>query len=140
MLHLNKLFIQLLIWPSLLAMPVWAHKVKVSNQVGATLHIEPTDQARAKEPAIVWFALTKKGGQIIPLSDCQCQLQVFKLPRKKFVMQPALRSINAEQYQGIPSARVLFPESGAYLLELSGRPQAGRQFQPFKLQFELTAR
>jgi hypothetical protein len=121
-----------------LTMPALAHKVKVSNQVGATLHIEPTDQARANESTVIWFALTKKGGQIIPLRQCDCQLQVFKLPGKTVVLQPALRSINAEKYQGIPSAQVLFKDPGAYRLELSGRPRAGQNFQPFKLQFELT--
>jgi hypothetical protein len=121
-----------------LTMPALAHKVKISNQVGATLHIEPTDQARANESTVIWFALTKKGGQIIPLRQCDCQLQVFKLPSKTAILQPALRSINAEKYQGIPSAQVLFKNPGAYRLALSGRPRAGQNFQPFQLQFELT--
>ncbi len=115
-----------------------AHKVKTSNEIGATLHIEPADRARTNEQTTVWFALTKKGGQTVPLSNCQCQLQVLQLPGKNILMQPALRSINAEKYQGIPSATVLFKQPGSYLLELSGQPQAGEKFQPFKLQFDLT--
>jgi hypothetical protein len=115
-----------------------AHKVKTSNEIGATIHIEPADRPRTNEQTIVWFALTQKGGQTVPLSDCQCQLQVLQLPSKKAVMQPSLQPINAEKYQGIPSATVLFQQPGAYLLELSGQPQAGANFQPFKLQFDLT--
>ncbi len=139
MLHPNSFVLRLMIGTSIscLATPVLAHKVKISNQIGATLHIEPDDQARVNKPAVIWFALTKKGGQVVPLSQCQCQLQVFKLPSKKAVMQPQLRSINAEKYRGIPSTTVLFKQPGAYRLELSGWPQGGANFQPFKLQFEV---
>ena len=38
---------------------VKAHTVKVSNGIGATIHIEPNDRARAGEVAPTWFALTK---------------------------------------------------------------------------------
>jgi hypothetical protein len=137
----NNIWIALLIIISSLlgfTIPAITHKVKVSNQVGATLHIEPTDQARANEPTVIWFALTKKGGQIIPLRQCDCQLQVFKLPGKKAILQPTLRSINAEKYQGIPSAQVLFKDPGVYRLALSGQPQDDLNFEPFQLQFEIT--
>jgi hypothetical protein len=139
MTYFNNLNI-LMIWftISCLTLPVMAHKVKTSNEIGATLHVEPADRPRTNEQTIIWFALTQKGGQTVPLSDCQCQLQVLQLPSKKSVIQPALRSINAEKYQGIPSATVFFQQPGAYLLELSGQPQAGANFQPFKLQFDVT--
>ncbi len=138
--RLNKIVSRLMIWASVssLALPVLAHKVKTNNEIGATLHVEPADQARTNEQTVVWFALTQKGGQTVPLRQCQCQLQVLQLPSKKSVMQPALRSINAEKYQGIPSATVLFKQPGAYLLELSGQPAAGTKFPPFQLQFDLT--
>ncbi len=138
--HLDKIVSRLILGASIssLALPVLAHKVKTSNEIGATLHVEPADQARTNEQTVVWFALTQKGGQTVPLSQCQCQLQVLQLPSKKLVTQPALRSINAEKYQGIPSATVLFKQPGAYLLELSGQPVAGKKFSPFKLQFDLT--
>jgi hypothetical protein len=131
---------RLIIWFSIsgLALPVLAHKVKTSNEIGATIHVEPADRARTNEQTVIWFALTRKGGQTVPLRDCQCQLQVLQLPSKQAVMQPGLQPINAEKYQGIPSATVLFQQPGAYLLELSGQPQAGANFQPFKLQFDLT--
>lgn len=130
---------QIIFWmsTSVLAMPVLAHQVKTSNEIGSTIHVEPADRARTNEQTVVWFALTRKGGQTVPLKDCQCQLQILQLPGKKLVMQPALQPINAEKYQSIPSATVLFKQAGAYVLELSGQPQAGISFQPFKLQFDL---
>lgn len=138
--YFKRLVSQFILWTSIssLALPALAHKVKTSDEIGATLHVEPADRARTNEQTVVWFALTQKGGQTVPLSQCQCQLQVLQMPGKKSVMQPALRSITAEKYQGIPSATVLFKQPGAYVLELSGQPQAGAKFQPFKLQFDLT--
>ncbi len=135
----NNLVSKLIVWASIssLALPVQAHKVKTSGAIGATLHVEPNDQARAQEPVVVWFALTRSGGQVVPLKQCQCQLQVIQLPSKKSVMQPALQSIDAEKYQGIPSSTILFQQPGAYSLELVGRPVSGANFLPFKLQFDL---
>jgi hypothetical protein len=138
--HPKNFVIQFILWFSIsgLALPVMAHKVKTSNEIGATIHVEPADRAHTNEQTVVWFALTHKGGQTVPLSECRCQLQVLQLPSKQAVMQPALQPINAEKYQGIPSATMLFKQPGAYLLELSGQPYAGARFQPFKLQFDLT--
>ncbi|NJL42274.1 MAG: hypothetical protein HC935_00390 [Pseudanabaena sp. SU_2_4] len=58
----------------LAALPAYAHQVEISSDVGATLHIEPDDKPKAGQPTQVWFALTTKGGQVIPLSACDCQL------------------------------------------------------------------
>lgn len=46
--------------------PASAHKVKTTADVGATLHIEPNDTPRAGEVTRAWFALTRKGGKVIP--------------------------------------------------------------------------
>ncbi len=120
--------------------PAAAHKVQTAADVGATLHLEPNDHPRAGEPAQTWFALTRKGGQIIPLEQCNCQLAVYSQPRSANspLLQPPLSAISAEQYQGIPGAAIAFPKAGAYELELSGTPKAGEDFQPFKLTFGVT--
>jgi hypothetical protein len=49
---------------------VFAHEVEVSGDVAATFHLEPNHNPRAGEKSRVWFALTRKGGQIIPLEQC----------------------------------------------------------------------
>jgi hypothetical protein len=54
------------------------------------------------------------------------------------LLEPALKAISAEQYQGIPGAEVIFPKIGAYKLELSGTPVAGANFQPFKMNYTVT--
>lgn len=121
--------------------PTLAHTVKIDGDVGATFHLEPNHNPRAGESSRVWFALTRKGGQPISLSQCNCQLKVSphsSAQKNSKVMNPPLKAISAEQYQGIPGADLVFPSAGVYELEISGTPKAGSQFQPFKLSYTVT--
>jgi hypothetical protein len=121
--------------------PVLAHNLEISGDVGATFHIEPNHQPKVGFPSQTWFALTRRGGKIIPLSQCNCQLAVYRLPRKSntpALMKPALRSLNIEKYKGIPSAQITFPKSGLYQLELIGTAKPGASFQPFKFTYTVT--
>jgi hypothetical protein len=134
----HRLYLSGLITLLLLPLPVWGHKVKTDTQIGATIHFEPDDRPKSLAPTKVWFALTKKGGTAIPLKDCQCQLQIKQLPSSENIAIPQLQAINAEKYQDIPSATVLFPQPGAYSLELTGQSVKPGDFQPFKLEFDAT--
>jgi hypothetical protein len=122
---------------------VWAHEVEVSGDVAATFHLEPNHNPRAGQPAKVWFALTRRGGQIIPLEQCNCKLAVYPKERKegdKPLMQPPLTAISAEKYQGIPGGDIVFPKAGIYELELSGTAKNKANFKPFKLTYTVTVR
>lgn len=127
----------LLIAP-LRAAPLQAHKVELDGTIGATLHIEPNDTPRAGEAALTWFALTKRGGESVPLADCDCQLAVFGQSESEPVLEPELEPINAEGYQDIPGAEIAFPQVGAYELVLTGAPASGEGFEAFELRFPVT--
>lgn len=119
----------------------FAHKVKTTADVGATLHLEPNDNPRAGEPTKTWFALTRKGGKEIPLAECNCQLVVYAephLPKEPPLLEPSLQPLKAERYQGIPGTEITFPRPGAYQLQLSGKPKQKGNFQPFELKFTVT--
>ncbi len=121
-----------------LAAPVLAHNIKVSQDVAATFHIEPHHNPKAGEPSQAWFALTHRGGAIIPLAQCDCKLAIHLEPHEEGEvpsLERSLKAIAVETYQGIPSAEIIFPKPGAYELELSGKPKAGANFQPFKLNY-----
>lgn len=123
------------------ALPVFAHKVEVAEDVGGSLHIEPNDNPRAGEVVVAWFALTRRGGQIIPLKQCNCQLAVYTEPHtdnSPALLKPLLKPVAAERYQGIPGAEITFPKPGAYQLRLSGKPALGAKFKPFQLNFNVT--
>ncbi len=121
--------------------PASAHSVKIAGDVGGTLHIEPNDNPRAGEPTQAWFALTRKGGRVIPLAQCNCRLAVYAqpyAPGEPPLLEPSLNPVAAERYQGIPGAEVVFPKPGIYQLQLNGKPTSGETFRPFNLKFEVT--
>ncbi len=121
--------------------PASAHQVKLSGSVGGTKHIEPDDNPRAGQISITWFALTRKGGELIPLKDCDCQLTVYSQPYQEGdrpIQSPALRAISAEGYKDIPGADINFPQVGAYTLLLQGKPRQPNSFDPFELEFNVT--
>ncbi|MBO3463516.1 hypothetical protein G7B40_006925 [Aetokthonos hydrillicola Thurmond2011] len=121
-----------------IATPVAAHTVKVSENVGGLLHIEPQDNPRAGESAKIWIVLTRHGGETIPLEKCNCQLSIYPKPHTKGntpLLKPTLQAITAEKYRGVPGADVVFPKAGAYEIEISGTPKPGASFKPFKLSY-----
>jgi len=130
----------LLLLSALIAVPVAAHTVKVSGDVAATFHLEPNHNPKAGQRSQAWFALTRRGGQIVPLSQCNCQLAVYPNPRPQNaqpLMRPSLKYVSAEQYQNIPGAEIIFPRAGAYNLVLSGTAKNGGNFRPFSLTYEV---
>ncbi len=120
-----------------LAVPVVAHNVEISNEVAATFHIEPNHNPKAGKSTRAWFALTRRGGSSIPLSECDCALKVYAVPRTESaepVLKPELSAIDVEQYQEIPGANIIFPQAGTYELEISGTAK-NDSFTPFKLTY-----
>ena len=123
--------------------PAIAHEVKVSGDVAVTFHLEPNHNPRAGEKARIWFALTRRGGKVIPLSECNCQLAIYRQPRSSQdppLIRPQLKAISAEKYQSIPGAEVIFPQAGIYELEFKGTPQKNQDFKPFKTKYAVTVR
>ena len=124
----------------LITLPVIAHNIEVSGDVAATFHIEPNHNPKAGKESTAWFALTKKGGEIIPLEECDCALSVRANPHEeesKPLMEPPLKPLTVEKYQNIPSATIIFPQPGSYELELEGKPQNGADFQPFSFSYTI---
>lgn len=154
LIRLNKSLTQLLVTGSLSLplitystmvawVPTVAHEVEVSGNVAATFHLEPDHNPKAGETAQIWFALTRRGGAIIPMSECECQLFIYAEPRKQSdrpLITPELSPISAEKYQGIPGTNVVFPQAGRYQLEFVGSPKTKDNFQPFKFTYSVTVR
>ena len=128
----------LVLLPLLFATPVLAHSVEISDQVAGTLHIEPDDNPRMGKKVQAWFALTSRGGKIIPLSECNCQLSVYALPRSQGdqpILNPILQAVNVGKYQEIPGAFITFPQIGAYELKISGKVNNSTNDQDFNLNY-----
>ena len=122
---------------TVLAIPAIAHNVEISNEVAATFHIEPNHNPKANQPSTAWFALTRRGGNSIPLSECNCNLRVYAVPRAddaEAILNPELFALDVEKYRDIPGAEVVFPQPGAYEMEISGTAK-DNSFAPFELSY-----
>jgi len=129
-----------LIFLVLISTPVAAHTQKVSQDVGGMLHIEPYDNPQAGQTTQTWIVLTRKGGKLIPLKECNCQIAIYRQPHKKGdtpLLKPQLKALSKERYKDIPGAEIVFPKAGAYDLELSGTAKPGANFRPFKLLYTI---
>jgi len=118
-----------------------AHEVEVSGDVGGTMHIEPNDSPKAGAASLTWFALNRRGGQPIRLSDCNCSLAVYAQPRRPGdapIQQLSLTAKTVEGRSGVPSANITFPRVGAYDLVLKGQPVTSGDFSAFELRFPVT--
>jgi hypothetical protein len=124
---------------TVVSVPAIAHNVEISGEVAATFHIEPDHNPQVNQPTTAWFALTRRGGSNIPLSECNCALQVYLVPRAdhaKPLLNPVLIPLNVEQHQEIPGAKITFPQVGTYELEISGTAKDNsNSFSPFKLTY-----
>ena len=112
-----------------------AHEVRISQEVGGTIHIEPNDRPVAGKKTRIWIALTKRGGEVIPYEKCNCRMEVRSLTDKsiKFTVSDSLAIL--ERYLGLSSKEVTFPQLGRYELKLIGSSRNDANFQPFELTF-----
>ena len=126
---------------SWLVSPAAAHEVEIADDVGGTLHIEPSDTPRAGEDVLAWVALRSQGGEIIGLEQCDCQLDVYSQPRQANsapLLSPTLAPVEGDGIQGIPGAEFTFPNVGLYTLVMTGSSKQSGDFSPFELAFDVT--
>lgn len=142
--YFNKLKVaNLLLISTIIAVPAIAHNVEISNEVAATFHITPNHNPKVGKETQAWFALTRRGGQTIPLSECNCSLNVYSVPRAadaEPILQPNLSAIDVEKYQDIPGAKIIFPNAGAYELVIAGTPKDSSSFSSFELSYTVNVR
>lgn len=137
---------QQILFSSLLLLAVFptsalAHNIKTSGDVGVTFHIEPDHSPRAGIESRAWFALTRQGGELIPLSECDCELKVYLESANSSnepILNPTLVAISPEQYRDLPGAKLVFPQPGIYQLELTGKPTQEGNFTPFQVSYPVT--
>ena len=137
----RQIFYSSLLLLSFFSTEVLAHNVKTDASVGVTFHIEPDHNPRAGEKSQAWFALTRPGGQLIPLSQCDCNLKVYLESNSDAntpLLNPPLIAISPEKYQNIPGANLVFPQPGIYQLELTGNPIEQGDFAPFQVTYPVT--
>lgn len=132
-------FFLLLFFLGLFNQTTYSHELVADKEVGALMHIEPSDDPKVGVSSKVWFDLVKKGGQKINLAKCDCVLSLYKGTARTPLVQPTLVESKAEENKSVLSAQVAFPQRGAYRLVLSGKPKEGKVFSPFTLRWTVRA-
>lgn len=121
---------------------VLAHNIQTSGEVGVTFHIEPDHSPIVGQKSQAWFALTRQGGKLITLSECDCELKVYLQSgndyAKESVLNPPLVALSPEKFQNIPGANLVFPKPGIYQLKLTGKPLKKDNFTPFEVAYSVT--
>jgi len=110
------------------------------RDVAAVFHIEPEHNPRAGKPSLTWFALTRKGGQLILLQQCNCQLAVYRTASGRL---PTIDEANAQA--SISPAVSRHSWSGYHIsqsrnlrAEVEWHTESRESFKPFALTYEVT--
>ncbi|APB34748.1 hypothetical protein GlitD10_2414 [Gloeomargarita lithophora Alchichica-D10] len=117
--------------------PGFAHTVQRAGNVAALWHVEPNHNPRAGQPAQVWVALTRRGGNPIFNREVACTLAIRQEPQGNLLLTTPLRGINVERYRDTPAAQVTFPQPGRYQLRLTCQPKAAN-LKPFEFSYPIT--
>ncbi|MFN5856341.1 MAG: hypothetical protein ACK456_10660 [Pseudanabaenaceae cyanobacterium] len=120
-----------------LPQPKAKHELKISGNVAGMIHVHPDHRPVVGEITQIWIALSQRGGKTIPLSGCDCRMELHNLSNSAPTLRPILLPISLEGYTDVPSATLRFTQQGRYRLQLTGKPQRGYSFTPFTLEFEV---
>lgn len=106
-----------------------AHTLKVSNDIGLTIHVSPDDDPVAGKDTDIFFEIKDKNNKF-NFDNCECKLSINKDGTE----------VNSQTLQtsGFESAgsRFNFPEIGVYQLNVTGKPTDG-SFNEFDVTFDL---
>lgn len=133
---MNKAFLTAL---AVLLPTATAHEVVSYGTVSAEFHVGADEGLRVNDDTLVGFRLLV-GGQPVSAATCRCQLLLYPGKPSARVMPQILElnqgfddSLSAEAW-----AKVTAP--GPYTLVLAGKPKERGAFDPFRLEYQLTAK
>jgi hypothetical protein len=114
-------------------LPILAHTLKVQNEVGVSLHIDPDDDPIAGQEAVFYPKITDKTN-LFKISDCDCRVQISQ--NGEVLFQTVLITDPSESNGKDAVFRYTFPAKGNYLLEMSGSSFT-KSFNNFQIKYDL---
>lgn len=116
-----------------------AHEVVSYGTVSAEFHVGADESLRVNDDTLVGFRLLVKG-QPVDAKACRCQLLLYPGKPSARVMPQILElgegfddPLSAEAWAKVTAA-------GPYTLVLAGKPQERGAFDPFRVEYRLTAK
>ncbi len=128
----KKLFVFLLLLVSccLLPVPVFAHVLKTSGNIGAVLHIDPADEPVAGKQSTFFLELKDKKNQFNS-SNCECKAIIKQKGKEIFATSLFTSSLDN------PSFSYTFPQKGEYELSITGKSIRELSFAAFSLSYAI---
>ena len=122
------LFILLIATPTIVS----AHTLESNSDMGAVMHLDPSDDPVAGETSHIFFDIHDKHNKF-SLNDCSCLVVVER--DGVTIDSQKLNFERGSDTQG--SAILIFPQIGAYHVELQGKPLASANFTPFEIGYDI---
>ena len=114
--------------------PVWAHTTETDGNISATLHINPGDDPVYDEPAELIFEFNDKDGRF-NIAGCECTVIITEAGKELYNEALVPYNQNLSSLHG--RLAFIFPAPDVYQVVVTGKPQAGQQFQAFSLTYNV---
>ncbi len=110
--------------------PVQAHFLVTDKNIGAVLHVDPSDEPIAKAPSSFFFEFKDKENKFKPES-CDCMFSIIEGEKEIFSQTLFQNSTNPS----LTSASIFytFAQKDVYTVKVVGKPNTPGAFQSFTL-------
>lgn len=111
-----------------------AHFLATDKNIGAVLHVDPTDEPVVGAQTSFFFEFKDKDNKFNP-ENCDCSFNIFENGRNVY-SQPLFQTVTKPS---LTNAAVFytFSEKGAYEIRVSGKPNSANKFSSFNLKWNL---
>jgi hypothetical protein len=95
---MKYILLALLLLTFLVPGSAFGHTVKHNNDIGATLHIDPSDDPVATESSGFYFDIKDTEGSF-RIASCSCTVVIFQDGREQYSQQLQTANINVASFQ-----------------------------------------
>jgi hypothetical protein len=107
-----------------------AHVLQTDGNIGAVLHIDPSDDPVATQSSGFYFDFQDKSGKF-QLTNCSCTVVIHQGDQQLDSEQLSLASLTTASFT------YTFPAKGVYQVHVIGVPKTTDAFQPFSLVYTI---
>lgn len=107
-----------------------AHQLETDGDIGAVLHIDPSDDPVATQSSGFYFDFQDKTSKF-QLSNCTCTVVVHEGDQELTSQQLSQASLTTASFS------YAFPAKGVYQVHVIGVPRTTNAFQPFSLVYTI---
>jgi hypothetical protein len=111
-----------------------AHVLVVDKNIGAVMHVDPDDAPVAREQSSFFFEFKDTQNKFDP-KNCNCTFSIIE-NGKMIYTQPLFQNSDKPSLSNA-SVFYTFPQEDVYQINVTGKPNTPREFQPFTLVYNI---